>query len=95
MLPDPKDLIDIGKAGQLAGMSKRSVTYAITPGTKLKDGRILQLKALAVPGGFRTTEAWLFEFINELTRDRTKRSVPAAANDRAQKAAAVLSATGW
>jgi hypothetical protein len=95
MFPDPKDLIGVSQTGKLAGMSKRSVTYAITHGAKLKDGRTLQLRAIAVPGGFRTTEQWLFEFINELTRDRTKQSVPAAANDRAQKASAVLSATGW
>jgi hypothetical protein len=95
MIPSPKDLIDVGQAGELVGMSKRSITYAITTGSRLRSGRPLQLRALALPGGFRTTEQWVLEFVNELTRDRTKQSVPAAVNDRAQKATAVLTATGW
>jgi hypothetical protein len=94
MIPDPKDLIDVGQAGQLVGESKRSITYWIKNGTRLKDGRVLQLKALALPNGLRTTEQWVTEFVTELTRDRTRQAVPVDDN-RARRANAVAAASGW
>jgi hypothetical protein len=67
----------------------------MTTGVKRSDGSRLKLKAVRFPGGFRTTDAWVDEFIDALTKDRTGSTVRPVDDARARRANAVLAASGW
>jgi excisionase family DNA binding protein len=96
MLPDPRESLGISEAAARVGVSKRTVTRWIEKGARLKAGSQLKLRANRLPSGFRTTEAWLDEFIAELTSDRIgPRAGSAVDEERARRAAGVLAATGW
>jgi hypothetical protein len=91
-----QELLSVSKAGRLAGVSPSAATRWITDGVALRDGQRLKLKAIRLPGGYRTTEQWLDEFVAALTRDRTGASVPAElAEKRARRAELALAADGW
>jgi hypothetical protein len=47
-----------------------SLVRWITKGTRRRDGSRLRLRAVRAPGGWRTTESWVLEFYDALTRDR-------------------------
>jgi hypothetical protein len=65
-------------------------------GAALRDGSRLKLKAIRLPGGFRTTRQWVDEFIETLTRDRTGASMPSeVVEERARRAEMALAADGW
>jgi hypothetical protein len=86
----------VSQAGQFSGHSAASVTRWIEDGAKLRDGRRLKLRAERYPSGWRTTEAWVADFIDELTRDRTEQAAPSeTAKERAQTANVALAAGGW
>src|SRR4051794_19491 len=77
-------------------VSPAAVTRWIINGAKLRDGTRLKLKAIRLPGGFRTTQLWLDEFVEVLTRDRTGASMPSeVVGERARRAEMALAADGW
>jgi hypothetical protein len=89
-------LLSVSKAAKLAEVSPSATTRWIVAGVMLRDGRRLKLKAIRLPGGYRTTEAWLDEFIGALTADRTGAPVPAElVEERAERSIASLEAQGW
>jgi hypothetical protein len=89
-------LISVSDAGRRLGVSSNAITRWIVDGAKLRDGSRLRLRAIRLPGGFRTTERWLDEFVEALTRDRTGSPVPsAAAVDSSRRSDAALAASGW
>ncbi len=95
-LPDLADSISISKAANLAGVSARSIKRWGLDGVALRTGGRVKLRLIRMPSGFRTTEAWLSEFIDALTRDRTgQNTAPAAVEERATRADRVLAASGW
>jgi hypothetical protein len=62
----------------------------------MRDGTRLKLKAIRLPGGFRTTQQWLDEFIEALTRDRTGAPAPSeVVEERARRAEMALAEDGW
>jgi hypothetical protein len=91
-----QELLSVSKAGRLAGVSPSAATRWIVGGAALRNGTRLRLKAIRLPGGFRTTRQWLDEFIEALTRDRTAASSPSAlVEERAEQSIANLKGEGW
>jgi hypothetical protein len=96
MLPDARDTISISKAAARAGVSVRAFRRWIVDGAKLKGGGRIKPRCLRYPGGFRTTEAWLAEFIEALTQDRLGQAAGATVDvERASRAERLLAASGW
>ncbi len=95
MIPREEQL-SVRQASELSGYSARAVTRWIEAGAKLRSGGRLKLRAERYPSGWRTTERWLCEFVEALTRDRTGHgSVSDESKARAAQANAVLAASGW
>jgi hypothetical protein len=91
-----QELLSVSKAGRLAGVSPSAATRWIVSGAALRDGTRLKLKAIRLPGGFRTTRQWLDEFIEALTRDRTGAPAPSELVEaRAERSMMSLQAQGW
>jgi len=87
---------NVRQAGELSGYSARAVTRWIEDGVRLRRGGRLKLRAERYPQGWRTTERWLGEFIEALTRDRTEQGHASDESKlRAARAGAVLAASGW
>ena len=96
MLPDPRDSISISKAAALVGVSPKAFKRWLLEGVKLRNGGRLKPRAYRLPSGFRTTEAWLNEFVQALTQDRLGQVAEAVADEeRACRAERVLQASGW
>jgi hypothetical protein len=96
VLPDPKDSISISKAAARVGVSPKAFKRWLLEGVKLRNGARLKPRAYRLPSGFRTTEAWLTEFIQALTQDRLGQGAEAVADEeRACRAERVLAASGW
>jgi hypothetical protein len=80
----------------------------ITRGCRLSNGSRVRLRAIGLPGGWRTTRQWLDEFVGALTTDRLgerderdgravlprAHRTAAQRRDAAQKAAVELAALG-
>jgi hypothetical protein len=47
-----------------------TLTRWVLVGVKLSVGRRLKLRAVRFPGGWRTTDAWVEEFLSAITADR-------------------------
>jgi hypothetical protein len=89
------EYISVSEAGRRRGASTSAVTRWIVAGTPLRDGTRLKLKAIRLPGGFRTTQAWLDEFIDILTRDWTGAAMPPEVGEEsARRPNAELAANG-
>ena len=90
------EYFSVSEAGRRQVVSPSAVTRWILAGAALRDGTRLKLKAIRLPGGFRTTQEWVDEFIETLTRDRTGASMPSeAVGERARRAEMALAAEGW
>jgi hypothetical protein len=88
--------LSVSEAGRQTGTSPSAVTRWILNGAALKNGSRLKLKAIRLPGGFRTTQQWVDEFIEALTSDRTGSSVASeVVGSRAEQATQRLVAAGW
>lgn len=87
----------VSQAGEFAGHSAASITRWIEDGARLRNGNRLKLRAERYPAGWRTTERWVTEFIDELTRDRAEHVAQKSDESkvRAAQANAVLAASGW
>jgi len=86
----------VSETARWQGVSPSAVTRWIITGAALRDGSRLKLKAIRLPGGFRTTQQWVDEFIETLTRDRTGASMPSeVVEERARRAEMALAADGW
>jgi hypothetical protein len=95
-LPEPRDTISISKAAARLGISPRSLKRQLLDGVKLRKGGRLKPRFLRYPSGYRTTEAWITEFIEALTQDRLGQSAGTVADEeRACRAERVLAASGW
>jgi hypothetical protein len=92
----PTDSISVTNAATLSGVSTAAVTRWIVDGAKLRGGGRLKLRSIRLPGGFRTTEQWLNEFVAALTADRTNPMPATPAEEMgARRAGALLAASGW
>ena len=90
------DYLSVSEVGRRKGVSPSAVTRWILTGAALRNGSRLKLKAIRLPGGFRTTQPWLDEFVETLTRDRTGASMPSeVVEERARRAEMALAADGW
>lgn len=90
------EYFSVSEAGRRKSVSPSAVTRWILTGAALRDGARLKLKAIRLPGGFRTSEQWLDEFVEALTRDRTGASMPAEVVEaRARRSEMALAADGW
>jgi len=90
------ELISVKAAAEIAGVSNSAISRWIIDAARLRDGSRLKLRAVRMPAGFRTSETWISEFVDALTRDRTGASVKSeAAEHSARRAASALQATGW
>jgi hypothetical protein len=91
----PKDQqLTVRQAGDVVGYSATAVTRWIEIGTPLRNGSRLRLRAERYPAGWRTTQAWVREFIAALTAAHS--STPVAVNeDAARRADAFCAASGW
>jgi hypothetical protein len=68
----------------------------ITEGIRLSNGQRVRLHAVRFPIGWRTTDAWVDQFLEALTSDRVGSAKPTATSEaRARQAGAVLQANGW
>jgi hypothetical protein len=90
------EYISVPEVARGQGVSSSAVTRWILMGAALSDGTRAKLKAIRLPGGFRTTRRWVDEFIETLTRDRTGASMPSeVVEERARRAEMALAADGW
>jgi hypothetical protein len=90
------EYLSVSETARGQGVSPSAVTRWILTGAARRDGTRLKLKAIRLPGGFRTTQQWIDEFIEILTRDRTGASMPAEViGERARRAEMALGADGW
>jgi hypothetical protein len=74
-----------------------ATTRWINPGVRLKNGGKLLLRAVRTPGGWRIKQAWLDEFLERLTTDRTGPGAPPPPGlaERAEQATAELARAGF
>jgi hypothetical protein len=90
------DYISIPETARGQGVSPAAVTRWILTGAKLSNGNRAKLKAIRLPGGFRTTRQWVDEFIELLTLDRVGAPAPAEVHEeRARRSEVALAADGW
>jgi hypothetical protein len=90
------EYLSVSEAGRRQSVSPSAVTRWILTGAALRDGTRLKLKAIRLPGGFRTTQQWVDEFVEGLTRDRTGvEAPPPGAEMRAAEATARMGARGF
>ncbi len=91
-----QEFLSVSAAARSQDVSPAAVTRWINNGAKLRDGSRCKLQAIRLPGGFRTTQQWVDEFIETLTRDRTGASMPSeVVGERARRAELSLAAQGW
>jgi hypothetical protein len=64
-------LIPSNRPGSQGGICPSTLIRWITRGAKLRAGGRLRLKATRSPGGWLTSEAWIQEFLDALTADRS------------------------
>jgi hypothetical protein len=88
--------LTVSRAARRHGVSPSAITRWIVEGALLRSGQRLKLRAIRLPGGYRTTALWLDQFISILTEDRTRAPAPSElVEERAEQSIANLKAEGW
>lgn len=72
-----------------------TITRWICRGVGLTNGGRLKLKAIRQPGGWLIKKAWVEEFFDVLTRDRTGESESPVMEARAERASKALAGQGF